>query len=138
MSNKIVTQYIGSNESEPVVYGEGLSIEEARSKARNALQEFTSRFACEFQITATPNRITAIREIEGGSVWGYQISVISEPEIAVSLEELDSAFDILGKVLEIEHVNPDEDRFRLSDIRTDILRILRGEIRVSGNEVVFG
>lgn len=129
--------------SEPELIVKGLTYQEANSRALSLLTDFISRFGCQFEVTAGNGVFEATKKIEGSSMtWGYRYNIEPEPapepeEKRFSLSDIRKAFEELSQIIQIEGGNPEKSIYCVSSIESDLLRVLRGGVRVQSGEVVF-
>jgi hypothetical protein len=141
MSSKfsVFGQFIGLGEtgsdSEPEMIVKGLTFSKAYDSAESKFFEYCRQFSCQFSVTMSSDSWEATREIDGYK-WGYRVYIESETA-GVTARELSEAFGVLRNVLELEGVNPDSERFLLSDIESDLARVLSGKLRIENGAICF-
>lgn len=136
-----------SQMGEPELVSSGLSFEEARDLAGAKIGDFIAHWSCNFDVRSESREngshvFEAVKLIPGSSLsWGYRVTIEPEPESdperdkmlskRFSLWDVLQAFGSLEWNLQIEGAKTETDRFLLSDIESDIRKILSGEIVIS-------
>lgn len=117
-----------TGEAVPQVIASGLTLEAARRKAR--AEFYSAPFGGENMAeTVTANRYEARSR---SADWGFSFYV--ESEEAKEIAAVSQAFETLREILGLEGADPENGRFLLSDIETDLKRVLSGKAGVTDGE----